>query len=36
MKRSISVMVGKGTVNHNSRVFNAENTDNTFKHRIYQ
>ena len=27
MKRSISVMVGKGTVNHNSRVFNAENTD---------
>ena len=27
MKRSISVMVGKGTVNHNSRVFNAANTD---------
>lgn len=27
MKRSISVMVGKGSVNHNSRVFNAKNTD---------
>ena len=27
MKRSISVMVGKGSVNHNSRVFNAKNTN---------
>lgn len=27
IKRSISVMVGKGSVNHNSRVFNAKNTD---------
>jgi hypothetical protein len=27
MQRSISVMVGKGSVNHNSRKFNAENTD---------
>lgn len=27
MKRSISFMVGKGSVNHNSRVFNAKNTN---------
>lgn len=27
MKRTISVMVGKGSVNHNSRKFNAKNTD---------
>lgn len=27
IKRSISVMVGKGSVNHNSRVFNAKNTN---------
>ncbi|MDL2273767.1 plasmid recombination protein [Oscillospiraceae bacterium OttesenSCG-928-G22] len=27
MKRTISVMVGKGSVNHNSRKFHAENTD---------
>lgn len=27
MKRTISVMVGKGSVSHNSRKFHAENTD---------
>jgi len=27
IKRSISVMVGKGSVNHNSRIFNAKNTN---------
>ena len=27
MKRTISAMVGKGSVNHNSRKFNAKNTD---------
>ena len=27
MKRTISAMVGQGSVNHNSRAFNAENTD---------
>lgn len=27
MKRTISVMVGKGSVSHNSRKFNAKNTD---------
>ena len=27
MKRTISVMVGKGSVNHNSRKFHAKNTD---------
>lgn len=27
MKRSISVMVGRGSVNHNSRKFHAKNTD---------
>lgn len=27
MKRTISAMVGKGSVNHNSRQFNAKNTD---------
>jgi hypothetical protein len=27
MKRSISVMIGKGSVNHNSRQFHAKNTD---------
>ena len=27
IKRTISVMVGKGSVNHNSRKFNAKNTD---------
>jgi hypothetical protein len=27
MKRTISVMVGKGSISHNSREFNAENTD---------
>lgn len=27
MQRTISVMVGKGSVNHNSRVFHAKNTD---------
>lgn len=29
MKRTISAMVGKGSVNHNSRKFNAENVDYT-------
>lgn len=27
MQRTICVMVGKGSVNHNSRIFHAENTD---------
>lgn len=27
MRRTISVMVGKGSVNHNSRKFHAKNTD---------
>ena len=27
MRRTISAMVGKGSVNHNSRTFNAKNTD---------
>ena len=27
MQRTISVMVGKGSVNHNSRKFKAENVD---------
>ena len=27
LKRTISVMVGKGSVNHNSRKFHAKNTD---------
>jgi len=27
MKRTISAMVGKGSVNHNSRAFKAENVD---------
>ena len=27
MNRTISAMVGKGSVNHNSRVFHAKNTD---------
>lgn len=27
MQRTISVMVGKGSVNHNSRMFHAKNTD---------
>ena len=27
MKRTISVMVGKGSVSHNSRTFHATNTD---------
>ena len=27
MKRTISAMVGQGSVNHNSRKFNAKNTD---------
>ncbi len=32
IKRSISVMVGKGSVNHNSRVFNAKNTNPERRH----
>ena len=27
MNRTISIMVGKGSVNHNSRKFHAKNTD---------
>lgn len=27
MKRTISIMTGKGSINHNSRAFHAENTD---------
>ena len=32
MKRTISAMVGKGSVNHNSRKFHAANTDPTRSH----
>ena len=32
MKRTISAMVGKGTVNHNSRKFHAKNTDRERSH----
>lgn len=32
MKRTISAMVGKGSVNHNSRKFNARNTDSERSH----
>lgn len=32
MERTISVMVGKGSVNHNSRKFRAENVDGTRTH----
>lgn len=32
MKRTISAMVGKGSVNHNSRKFKAENVDGTRTH----
>ena len=33
MKRTISAMVGKGSVNHNSRKFKAENVDGNRTHR---
>ena len=32
MQRTISVMVGKGSVNHNSRKFKAENVDGSRTH----
>ena len=32
MKRTISAMVGKGSVNHNSRKFKAENVDPSRTH----
>lgn len=32
MKRTISAMVGKGSVNHNSRIFKAENVDGKRTH----
>ena len=32
MERTISAMVGKGSVNHNSRKFRAENVDGTRTH----
>ena len=32
MKRTISAMVGKGSVNHNSRKFKAENVDGSRTH----
>lgn len=32
MKRTISVMLGKGNVNHNSRKFRAKNTDQERSH----
>lgn len=32
MKRTISVSVGKGSVNHNSRKFKAENVDGSRTH----
>ena len=33
MQRTISAMVGKGSVNHNSRKFKAENVDGNRTHR---
>ena len=39
MKRTISAMVGKGSVNHNSRKFKAENVDaepNSSQYRLLQ
>ena len=37
MKRTISAMVGKGSVNHNQRKFTAENVDKSRSHlnRVY-
>ena len=32
MQRTISAMVGKGSVNHNSRKFKAENVDGERSH----
>ncbi len=32
MQRMISAMVGKGSVNHNSRKFKAENVDGSRTH----
>lgn len=32
LKRTISAMVGQGSVNHNSRAFNAKNTDRSRSH----
>ena len=32
MQRTISIMVGKGSVNHNSRKFKAENVDVNHTH----
>lgn len=32
MQRTISAMVGKGSVNHNSRKFKAENVDGNRTH----
>lgn len=32
MQRTISAMVGKGSVNHNSRKFKAENVDDNRTH----
>ncbi len=32
MQRTISAMVGKGSVNHNSRKFKAENVDGSRTH----
>ena len=32
MERTISAMVGKGSVNHNSRKFKAENVDGSRTH----
>lgn len=34
MERTISAMVGKGSVNHNSRKFKAENVDGSRTHPI--
>ena len=36
MKRTISVEVGKGSVNHNSRKFKAENVDGARSHLIME
>ena len=37
MKRTISVMIGKGCLNHNERKFHAKNTDpeRTYLNQMY-
>ncbi|WP_410042215.1 hypothetical protein [Oribacterium sp. P9] len=35
MQRTISAMVGKGSVNHNSRKFRAENKDYSLLRKVF-